>query len=561
MRALSAAGAALTLPHAATRADMPAEQPNIVLIMTDDQGYGDLGCHGNDVIDTPSVDRFSTQAIEMTDFAVCPVCAPTRAGLMTGRHCYRTGVWETYRGGETLRLDEVTIAECLRDAGYETGIFGKWHLGDIYPWVPSNQGFNDGLYFRHGNWPYYDVPIERNNQPVDNPGYLTDVFTDAAMEFIEKNQDGPFFCYVPYNAPHAPLQMPQHYEDKYMAMDLDENTAKCYGMIECIDDNVGRLLKRVDELSLTDSTLVIFMTDNGPQWPRYNCGLRNVKGSVYEGGIRVPFYARWPEHFPAGAKCDSIGGNIDLLPTLLDAAGAPLPTAHKLDGISLMPLLTGEVDRLPDRMMFHHWQRSMAPEKYPNGAARTQKWKLVNGEELYDMESDPGETTDLAADHPDLVQDLSAAYDEWWDDASTERGFVRLPVPIGTDGDNPAKLIAMHAYIDGDARYQYGGLLQDRIMDWESTDDVIYWDVDVETTGTYEASLEYRAADASQVSLTAADQTLEADVVATEGRDWTSLPIGTLNLTAGPVKLSVQASSITGNSVMDLHEIRLKLLG
>ena len=560
MRTLAASGAALAVPSALA-AQQPGKRPNIVLIMTDDQGYGDLGCHGNEVIDTPNVDRFAEQSVELTDFAVCPVCAPTRAGLMTGRHCYRTGVWETYRGGETMRLDEVTVAECLRDAGYATGIFGKWHLGEVFPWVPSEQGFTDGLYFRHGNWPYYNVPIERDNKPVPNPGYLTDVFTDAAMEFIEENQAGPFFCYVPYNAPHAPLQMPQRYLDKYMAMDLDDNTAKCYGMIECIDDNVGRLIERVDDLGLADDTIVIFMTDNGPQWPRYNCGLRAVKGSVYEGGIRVPFYARWPGRFPAQRKCDNIGANIDLLPTLLDACGAPLPTAHKLDGVSLLPLLTGEADRLPDRMLFHHWQRSQAPTKYPNGAVRTQKWKLVNGDELYDMEGDPGETENVVADHPELAKELAGAYDEWWEDATSERGFVRPPSPIGTPVDNPALLLSMHATIEGEAKYQYGGLLNDHIKDWTSADTSLYWELDVTQIATYEVELLYRCAEAdagSQVRIAVGDGVLEANVEATEDRGWATVAVGTLDLEAGPAKLTVEALSVAGESVMLLHEVRLR---
>ncbi len=565
MRTLAAGGAALSLPHVASRAEAPDERrsPNIVLIITDDQGYGDLGCHGNDTIRTPHTDALASQSVELTQFYVCPVCAPTRAALMTGRYCYRTGVWETYRGGEAMRLDEVTVAEVLRDAGYQTGIFGKWHLGDIYPWVPSEQGFTDGLYFRHGNWPYYEVPIERDNKPVANPGYLTDVFTDAAMEFIETNRDRPFFCYLPYNAPHAPLEMPQRYLDMYEGLGLDEHTHKCYGMITGIDDNVGRLLQRIDELQLADNTIVIFLTDNGPQWDRYNCGLRAQKGSVYDGGIRVPFFARWPGHFPAGAKVEQIGANIDLMPTLLGACGVPLPDGPEIDGTSLLPLLTGAAGDWADRTLFFHWQRSMEPKPYPNGAARTQQYKLVNGNELYDMNADPGETTNIADQHPDIVERLSQAYDEWWEDVASERGFVRPPTPVGYAAENPAHLLAMHAWPAGEIEYQYGGLLNDRLTNWTRVEDSVYWELEVVAGGTYEASLLYRcpAADAgSRVRVSVGEQSVEATIDAAQkaGREWETRAVGTLRLEAGETRLVVQPLSQAGTTVMELHEVRLK---
>jgi len=295
------AGASALMTSAAFNGQTQNQQPNVILVITDDQGYGDLGVHGNQEIQTPNLDSFATESVHFKNFYVCPVCAPTRASLMTGRYNYRTGVVDTYLGRAMMFGDEVTLAHSLGEAGYKTGIFGKWHLGDNYPMRPDDQGFQEALVHKGGGIgqpsdppgnTYFDPVLYHNGRDKKYEGYCTDIFTNATIDFIEKNRNQPFFAYLSTNAPHTPLQIHDKYVQPYLDKGLDETTAKVYGMITNLDENMGRLLSRLDELDLSENTIVIFMTDNGAQQSRYNAGLRGRKGTVYEGGIRVPFYIR-----------------------------------------------------------------------------------------------------------------------------------------------------------------------------------------------------------------------------------------------------------------------------
>lgn len=281
--------------------DTSNKRPNIVMILTDDQGYGDIGCHGNDILKTPNIDTLARDGVEFTNFCVYPVCSPTRAGLMTGRYCYRTGVTDTWLGRSMMYPDEFTIAEALKTAGYKNGIFGKWHLGDNYPMRAIDQGFDESVICRGGglsqpsgppNNGYFDPILELNGVPFKSKGYCTDIFTDATIDYITRHKDKPFFTYVAYNAPHVPLEIDEKYVAPYKSVGLDDVTAATYGMIANIDYNVGRIMQTLHDLKLEENTILIFFTDNGPQYPRYNSGLRDVKGSVYEGGIHVPFFIR-----------------------------------------------------------------------------------------------------------------------------------------------------------------------------------------------------------------------------------------------------------------------------
>ncbi|MQY63441.1 MAG: sulfatase-like hydrolase/transferase, partial [Calditrichaeota bacterium] len=293
-------------------------RPNILLIMTDDQGWGDITSHGNDVIKTPVMDRIAAEGARFERFYVSPVCAPTRAALLTGRYCLRTGTHGVTRGQENMRSDEVTNAEVFKQAGYATGCFGKWHNGAHYPHHPNGQGFDEFFGFCAGHWNnYFDTTLDRNGQPVETKGYISDVLTNASMAFIEQNRKRPFFCYLPYNAPHTPWQVPDRYFDKYKAKGLDDETACSYAMTECLDDNIGRLLGQLDELNLAGDTIVLFLTDNGPNTDRYNGGMKGRKGSVNEGGVRVPLFIRWPGHIRPGTYVKPIAAHIDLLPTLV----------------------------------------------------------------------------------------------------------------------------------------------------------------------------------------------------------------------------------------------------
>lgn len=493
-----AAGSALgAVSLRSARGDAARRRPNVVLIITDDQGYGDLGCHGNPVLKTPHQDRLHRESVRFTQFHVSPVCSPTRASLMTGRYNYRTGVVDTYAGRSMMHPRERTLAEMLRAAGYRTGIFGKWHLGDNYPLRPMDRGFEESLvhygggiaqpsdpeFFERENT-YFDPVLQHNGKAVKGCGYCTDIFTDAALHFIAAHRDAPFFTYVSYNAPHTPLQVAEEYAAPYRAAGPDEKTAQVYGMIANVDQNVGRILDALDEMDLTRHTAVIFMTDNGAQdlgvGDRFNAGMRGWKTTVYEGGIRVPFFARWPAALDGGRDVDRIAAHIDIAPTLLELCGATEEKPPAFDGVSLAPLLRdGEAARQwPDRTLFFQWHRGDTPEAFRNSAVRTQRWKLVNGEELYDLTADPGETKDVAAEHPETVRELRAAYEAWFADVSATRGYAPVRIHLGSDHENPITLTR---------------------QDWRGAENWMadtpgYWEVHVERAGNYDAVITFAPA-------------------------------------------------------------------
>lgn len=430
--------------------------PNIVLIMTDDQGWAQLGSHGDPILDTPHLDRLAAESVEMTRFYVSPVCAPTRAALMTGRYNYRTGVVDTYLGRALMAPSEVTIAEMLRDIGYRTGIFGKWHLGDNFPLRSIDQGFEESLVHKGGGIgqpsdppgsDYFDPILFHNSVQKQYDGYCTDVFFDEAIEWIIDGEDKPFFAYIPTNAPHSPYLVPEEFRKPYVARGLSDKDSRIYGMIRNIDANVGKLMTYLDSWGLANDTILIFMTDNGPTTRLYHAGLRAQKGSVYENGIRVPFLVRWPERL-APRKIETLGAHIDLAPTLLAAAGAAPPEGLSLDGINLLPLWEAADAPVPERTYFVQAHRGNEPEPYRAFAAVEQRYKLVQALsfshppppgapfELYDLIEDPGETTDLAEQQPEIVERLQAGYDRWLADVSASRGYAAIRFAVGS-GQQP----------------------------------------------------------------------------------------------------------------------------
>jgi arylsulfatase A-like enzyme len=406
-------------------------RPNVIVILTDDQGYGDLSLHGNDKLATPHIDSLARDGAQLTRFHCSPVCSPTRSSLLTGRYNYRTGIVDTYLGRSMMRPGETTIAEMLKPAGYRTGIFGKWHLGDNYPLRPMDQGFDESLVLNGGGLlqpgdppeeltgvkpSYFNPLLTRNGKWEQSQGYCTDVYFREAMQFIAKPAGRPFFCYVATNAPHTPLQVEEALVKPFLAKGLDETTAKIYAMVENIDQNVGKLLSFLKEKNLEQDTMVVFLTDNGPQQRRYNAGMRALKGSVYEGGTRVPCLVRWPAAVKAGTTVDRVAAHIDWTPTILEATGAR--TTAQLDGRSLLPLLRDpEASKTwSNRTLFLQWHRGDAPEKFKQAAVLTQRYKLVNGTELYDIEADPAEKTDIAARDPGVVRQLRDSYESWFAD-------------------------------------------------------------------------------------------------------------------------------------------------
>ena len=496
-----------------------ADRPNVLLIMTDDQGYGDLGVHGNPVIRTPRLDRLAHESARFESFYVSPVCSPTRASLMTGRYNYRTGVVDTYLGRSMMHADETTLAELLRDAGYRTAIFGKWHLGDNYPMRAIDQGFEQSLVHRGGGIGqpadppgnrYFDPVLQRNGQAVRTKGYCSDIFTTAAIQFIQQHRDVPWFVYLPYNCPHTPLQAPEAEYYRYRAMNLahdrfpdrgyplrgtadQDAIARIYAMVSNIDSNVGRLLDTLDRLALSDNTIVIFLSDNGPQIARYNAGMRGRKGSVYDGGIRVPCFVRWPRVVEP-RTIDRVAAHIDLVPTLLEACGVMPGSEQILDGRSLLPLLKGETENWADRELFFQWHRGDVPQRYRNCAVRTQNYKLVSSApvsdasplpnprfELFDMRRDPFEQHDIADEHPQIVARLRRAYDRWFDAMQQSRGYDPPRIAVGTSHENPVVLTPQ------DWRGPRAG--------WRA-DSLGYWEIDVATPKTYRVVLRFRKATA-----------------------------------------------------------------
>ncbi|MDM8007585.1 MAG: arylsulfatase [Phycisphaerae bacterium] len=461
------------------------KRPNVVLIMTDDQGYGDFGCTGNPVIRTPHIDSLYADSARMTDFYVSPVCTPTRACLMTGRYSYRTRAFDTYIGRAMMEPQEVTIAEALRDAGYATGIFGKWHLGDCYPMRAMDQGFEEALVIRGGGisqpsdppggeGKYTDPILFHNGHPEPQKGYCTDVYFDAAMNWMGKciEQKRPFFAYIPTNAPHDPLNdIPQKLYQQYKTMDLSpvvltksggkpeekelDRVARIFAMITNIDENVGKLVAGLDRLGVANDTIVIFLTDNGPASRRYVGPFRGTKADVHDGGVRTLLLVRWPARLKAGHTSDRIAAHIDIMPTLLEACGAPVPQGVKLDGRNILPLLEGRQVDWPDRTLFIQTHRGDVPILYHHFMARNQEWKLVNASgfgreqwsgppqfELYRPMQDPREENNLADKHPEVVEKLKKEYEAWFKDVSSTRPDNYAPprIQIGTPLQNPVTL-------------------------------------------------------------------------------------------------------------------------
>ncbi len=449
-----------------------AESLNVIVIMTDDQGWGDFGFHGNPLIQTPNLDALASRSARMQTFYVSPVCAPTRAALMTGRWCQRTRAIDTYIGRAMMEPEEVTVAEVLRDAGWATGIFGKWHLGDCYPMRPMDQGFEESLVHRGGGIgqpsdpeggerAYTDAVLFRRGQRVETVGYCTDVYFDAALDFVRTSHASgrPFFTYLATNAPHGPFDdVPLELYEQYAKADLaadrfpsdrghalpeehdEDRLARIFAMITNIDQNVGRLIEQLEELGILENTLVLFLVDNGPNTRRYVGGMRGMKASVHEGGVRSPLLAHWPARLSPDTISDRISAHVDVMPTVLDACGVALPAGVRLDGRSLLPLLAdadaedGESLDWPDRDLVIQAHRGDRPVRYHNFMLRTQRWKLLNDSgfgrellevepdfELYDMAADPLELADLAAERPEVVADLRARYDAWFDDVCSTR--------------------------------------------------------------------------------------------------------------------------------------------
>jgi arylsulfatase A-like enzyme len=449
----------LSARGAAAGARLPDRKPNVVLFLADDLGYGDLACHGNPHVKTPQLDTFAREAVEFTQFHVSPVCSPTRASLLTGRYNFRTGIADVFGQAANMDPKETTVAQVLGEAGYATGLFGKWHLGEART-GPKHHGFKESLTFQGPalGRGYFDPSLIHNGQPEAHRGYCMDIFTDAAIAFIKQNRNQPFLVYLAANLIHTPLQVPPELAAPYDNLDIGASTAKIYAMIRSVDNNFARLRTALKDLGIEDNTLLIFTSDNGPcsgskpAENRFLAGLHGLKGTVYEGGIRVPCFMRWPAGFKSPGKVGRLTAHVDFMPSVLAACNIPAPPNVKLDGLSLLPLLRDPSANWPERTLFFQWDSGQVPRRGQAFAVLTEKWKLVQpcgmdlpqqqhirdtyaklcalqgrGQrsiegaprfELYEIAGDPGETRDVAPAHPQVVEKMKRQYDAWFDDVA-----------------------------------------------------------------------------------------------------------------------------------------------
>lgn len=467
-----------------------ANQPNIVLILADDMGWGDLAINGNNHVNTPVIDRFAGESLSFDRFYVCPLSAPTRSEMLTGRYFLRTGVSSVTQGLENMRTEEVTIAEVLKQNGYATGCFGKWHNGGYYMQHPLRQGFDEYIGFCMGHLGYYyDMDFVHNDTIIKSTGYTSDFFTDKAVDFIEKNKDKPFFCYVPYNVPHSPFQVPEEYFSKYRYMGLDSTLSSVYGMVENMDHNIGRILAKLSDLSIDQNTIVIFLSDNGPNTDRYNGNMKGRKGSVDEGGIRTPFYIRWPGEIEEGTT-SQLAQDIDILPTLLNLCRIKFTPEKPIDGIDLSGQIRNKTAPF-DRYIFS--RQAYQDINNCNASVRNEKFRLVrtkNDTILYNIIDDPSQTTDISDFEKGVKNKLSQKLSEWEDELV--KGYIPVTtIEAGFPDEESFVLPVQDAILTGNIVYSSIHPNQAHTEGWKLSGDSLYWNLNIAAKGKYVVDLQY----------------------------------------------------------------------
>ena len=564
-----------------------ADGPNVVIFLADDQGWGDLSIHSNKDLATPNIDSLARDGVRFDRFYVCAVCAPTRAEFLTGRYHPRTGVHGVSRGAERMNLDERTIAESFQTAGYATGCFGKWHNGMQYPYHPRARGFDTFVGYCSGHWgDYFDAELERNGEYFKSKGYITDVITSEAIGFIEQNakQNKPFFCYVPLPTPHSPMQVPDKYwdrhKDKRLLMDHPDkrekslvHTRAALAMVENIDDNVGRVLKKFDELKLDDNTIVIYFSDNGPNGSRWNDGMRGKKGSVDEGGVRSPMLIRWPGRIPAGHRTPDIAGAIDLLPTLLDITGVQRVGDKPLDGVSLRAQLFDL--RVPGAI----WNRDIYSHQSGRVSVRDMAVRLDDKGRLYDMAKDPGQTQDISKRVPEFAQQYRDKVAAWREEVGLNKKREPRPFSVGHKDWPITELPARDAKTKGGIKRSSPHPNCSYFFNWKKTDDAIVWDVEVLTPGLYEAFVYYTCPPedvGATIQLQFGDATTKAEVTQAndppiEGKvenkidmresyvkDFKPMSLGVIKLTSQRGEMSLKALQIPGEQALEFRRLMLR---
>lgn len=577
----SAWGASLLARNASASGEK--RPPNVLIVLADDQGWGDLSVHGNTNLRTPHIDSLARDGALLERFFVCSVCAPTRAEFLTGRYHSRGGVRGVSTGQERLNTDEKTIADAFKAAGYATGAFGKWHNGSQWPYHPNARGFDEYYGFTSGHWgEYFNPPLEHNGKFVRGTGYIADDLTDHALAFIEQNRSRPFFCYLPFNTPHSPFCVPDEFwnrfQDRAIALrgrdgaSEDLPVTRCaLAMCENIDENVGRLLRKLDDLRLRDSTIVIYFSDNGPNSWRWNGGMKGRKGSTDEGGVRAPFFVRWPGKIKGGATVREIAGAIDLLPTLTSLAGISRIGDKPLDGKDIAPLLLGTANNWPDRMIFSHQNGKVS--------VRTQQYRLDDRGALFDMVADPGQNTNIARQQPEVAAKLKQAVAQWREEV-LPKGPDERPFSVGYRQFPMTPLPARDGVPQGNVRRSAGAPNCSYFVNWTSPDDRMTWDIEVHTAGQYEVAIAYTCPPAeagSTIELSFNGSTLRGQVtpawdpplmtgqdrVPRQGesimKEFRPLKLGTMHLDRGRGPLTLRALTVVGKQVMDVRLVTLTL--
>jgi arylsulfatase A-like enzyme len=561
-----------------------ASQPNVVVILTDDQGWGDLSVNGNSNIATPNIDSLARDGATLQHFYVCQVCAPTRAEFLTGRYYPRTGVSGVSRGEGRMNENETTIADLFRGAGYATGAFGKWHNGTQPPLHPNNRGFDEFYGFTSGHWGhYFSPPLDRNGERVRGNGYIVDDFTQHAIAFIEGNEKRPFFCYIPFNTPHSPMMVPDRFYSKFEGKDPEMRhrdperedimmTRAALAMCENIDWNVGRILKKLDELELSQKTIVIYFSDNGPNSYRWNGGMKGRKGAIDEGGLRSPFFLRWPGRVQAGTSITQVTGAIDLLPTLCELAGIRMVTVNPLDGRSLRSLLLGEETEWQPRLLFAVKNEAVS--------VRTQRFRLDATGQLFDITVDPGQRADVSARYPELTERLSQ---------QAQRHAREMQVHFKANASRPfhvgygpsTTLPARDGVEHGTIRRSVTAPNNSFFTHWTRAEDSITWDIDVGASGDYEAIVYYTCAEGDQGATLRLSMeggtSVQARVIESFDpplwdkskervaeshyfvKDFKPLRLGILRLDKGRGQLRLGSLDIIGKQVIDVHSLVLNL--
>lgn len=560
------------------------QKPNVVLILTDDQGWGDFAYTGNTNVSTPNIDALAESGTSFENFYVQPVCSPTRAELLTGRYYPRTGVYSTSAGGERINLDETTIADVFKKAGYHTAAYGKWHNGMQPPYHPNSRGFDDFYGFASGHWGNYFSPmLEHNGQVVEGNGYLPDDLTNRGLDFIKEHRDEPFFLYLPFNTPHSPMQVPDAYFKKFEGKELNMRyqgkesedlafTRAALAMVENIDYNVGRIDKAIKDLGLAENTVVVYLSDNGPNNWRWNGGMRGKKASVDEGGVRTPFFIRWKNSIPQGKKVVTMASSIDLLPTLASLAGIPLPETKPLDGKDLMPLIFGESKDWKERLIFNYWSGKTS--------VRSQEYRLDAENNLYDMEKDRGQKTDLSQVFPEIRDSLVRAKKNWQEKVLSEKSKnENRPFTLGAPASEYTQLPARDGISHGSIKRSNRFPNDSFFTNWSNTNDSITWDVDVLKEGTFEVQLYYTVSEenlGASVQLSFKNEKIAAEITEVnnpplEGmehdrvprvesyvKDFKPMNLGNIHLEKGQGTLTIKALNIPGKEAADLRLLLFK---